>query len=684
MTLSGGVLSGFPESDLWTVGVDDHGDYTFSTADGKKLSMGADYTSTPLDEVNTGWKVLPAATEGCYYIQNAARGNYLEWYSAKNNWSSYTRVTDEALFAQAFYKVELKQYAKRSGAVADGDQFVLYYDKDGLVMTDTASGNKLTGEATALQGDFLEVTDTMAVLTAAVDGEGRYTFTNAAGQYLTTGATGNSLTFADAPSEYSLWTLKEVTGGFHVVSVNAKYNGNAQALEVYNSLFTTFSEKDNDYYLFNLYKLTDERPTVAGGLPEEGAQVVIFNQSAQGVLSTQDDNADSPSIQNAAATVEEGVATVANGGLVFTVEKNGEYYRFVNETFGYLCSNGTGNNAFYQQEASEDADWTLAEYNGGYSMESRTAKFNGRYSQFLEYYAGAYKSYSMYNVTDPDIYTFRFYPCANTELTGGVVNVPAVLFSALADAYVGQGYTFTFTVDAVFGVRELTASLNGTALSCTQADGVYTVEIPAASVAGESLQVVVSGTDTRDVAFAATARITVKDEPVISGLTPAAGSQTGENRRPVISAAIANAGEAPTVEMTVANAPVDAVYAGGTVTYTPAEDLAEGRTSVTVTVTRADGKVATKTWSFTVGVSTQQLYFGQLHSHTTYSDGSGSLDTALDYIAGLPDSANIDFVAFTDHSNYFDKSGEANPEGALYDMSLATAYSQERWAEFQG
>ena len=262
---------------------------------------------------------------------------------------------------------------------------------------------------------------------------------------------------------------------------------------------------------------------MAGGLPEEGAQVVIFNQSAQGVLSTQDDNADSPSIQNAAATVEEGVATVANGGLVFTVEKNGEYYRFVNETFGYLCSNGTGNNAFYQQEASEDADWTLAEYNGGYSMESRTAKFNGRYSQFLEYYAGAYKSYSMYNVTDPDIYTFRFYPCANTELTGGVVNVPAVLFSALADAYVGQGYTFTFTVDAVFGVRELTASLNGTALSCTQADGVYTVEIPAASVAGESLQVVVSGTDTRDVAFAATARITVKDEPVISGLTPAGG-----------------------------------------------------------------------------------------------------------------------------------------------------------------
>ena len=173
------------------------------------------------------------------------------------------------------------------------------------------------------------------MLTAKLDENGHYTFTNAAGQYLITGATGNSLTFGDAPSDYSLWTLKTVTGGFHIVSVNAQYNGNAQALEVYNSLFTTFAEKDNDYYRFNLYKLTDEQPTGESGLPSAGDSVVIFNQSAQGVLSTQDGNTESPSLNNAAATVAEGAATAANGGLVFTVEKNGAYYRFVNETFGY-------------------------------------------------------------------------------------------------------------------------------------------------------------------------------------------------------------------------------------------------------------------------------------------------------------------------------------------------------------
>ncbi|MFR0733121.1 MAG: hypothetical protein ACLSHU_01940 [Oscillospiraceae bacterium] len=81
-------------------------------------------------------------------------------------------------------------------------------------------------------------------------------------------------------------------------------------------------------------------------------------------------------------------------------------------------------------------------------------------------------------MTDKDIPTFHFYPCANTGLTGGVVNEPTVQFGALTDAYVGQAYTLTFTVDAVFGVQELRASLNGTDLACTEAAGVYTLKSP--------------------------------------------------------------------------------------------------------------------------------------------------------------------------------------------------------------
>lgn len=119
---------------------------------------------------------------------------------------------------------------------------------------------------------------------------------------------------------------------------------------------------------------------------------------------------------------------------------------------------------------------------------------------------------------------------------------------------------------------------------------------------------------------------------MISELTPASGTETLEDKRPVISAAIGNAGENPQVQMQLNGQTVPAVYDGSTVRYTPAEDLADGRVSVTVTVTRADGKTAAATWSFTVGKAQYQLYFGQLHSHTQYSDGSGTLDSALRYV----------------------------------------------------
>ena len=540
VTAADGKLSGYGATEIWTVGKNSDGSFTFSTADGKKFSMGASYTSTPLDDVNPNWKILPAATADCFYIQNTARGNYVEWYASKGNWSSYTKISDEALFAQQFYLV-----------------------------------------------------------------------------------------------------------------------------------------------------VKEESQPAEGGLPKAGDQVVIYNVNAEGVLAGQDDNADSPSINGVGAAIVDGKAVPENGARVFTVEKNGDYFRFYNEHDGYLCSNGTGNNAFYAKDVSEDADWTLSERDGGYTMESRTAKYNGQYSQYLEYYADSYKTYSMYNVTDYSIYTFHFYPVAeDTNVTQGIVNMPAVVFGALPEAYIGQDYTFTFTVDAVFGLAEnphaSLVELGEMSLDVDKDGETYSVTIPAESLAGrESLTVRIACVDTTGVTFTGDAAITILDEPVFSDLTPAAGSQTGEDKRPVISAKVVNAGEAPEITMTLNGEAVTPRYEDGVVSYQAETDMADGRVNVTITVKRADGKEASKSWAFTVGTAQYQLYFGQLHSHTTYSDGSGTLDAALEYVASLPDEANVDFVAFTDHSNYFDQSGSANPEGALYDMSLATTYSQDRWKTYR-
>ncbi len=428
------------------------------------------------------------------------------------------------------------------------------------------------------------------------------------------------------------------------------------------------------------YKLKDM--PVEDGLPSDGDKVTIYNLNSKGLLSLQNGNAESPSILNAAATLDKNQITAGNGGVVFTVEKNGEYFRFHNETYGYLCSNGTGNNAFYSAKASNDADWKLNPgKKGGFQMESRTAKFNGKYSQYLEFYSDSYKTYSMNKVTNYDIFEFFFYGVADSvNMNGGVINTPAVNFGSLSDAFVGSDYTFSVEVNAVFGVKNLNVTVNGKPVTANE-DGSYTV--PAADVQGTELSIQVIGQDSKGVAISGSATVAVKDEPVIGDVTPASNSQTMEQKRPEISALISNAGENAVVTMTVNGETVKAVYDGSKISYTSDKDMADGKVTVNVTVKRADGKEAAKTWSFTVGKAAYQLYFGQLHSHTTYSDGSGSLESALDYIKKLPDSANVDFVAFTDHSNYFDTKTDANPEGSLYNMSLASAESQKIWNSYK-
>ena len=825
---SANKLTGYGDTELWTLGIKD-GKYTFTTADGKKLSMGASYSSIPLDDANTEWTITSAATEGCFYIKNVVRGNALQWYADKGNFSSKASIstTDEALFAQQFYLVidsgsetpdpepgptalikdgKYVIYNPGSGKAMSADATGTYYragkdvtvtngkvdnpsadliwtvsSTDGVYTITTSDGKKLSMNADRNSLPLDEVNDTWKVEKAKTDGcfylinanrptyyvewfvnsskgfeefttytykeasdnlytlqfipvdqplvaDGKYVIYNPdSGKAMSANATGTyyragkDVTVTngkvDNPSADLIWTVSSTDGVYTIttsdgkkLSMNADRNSlpldevndtwkvekaktdgcfyliNANRPTYYVEWFVNSSKGFEEFTTYTYKEASDNLYTLqfipvsgsdqpSGGLPTVGDQVVIYNQNAQAVLAAQNDNATSPAINKAAATIQDGKATCANGAVVFEVQKNGDYYRFYNKTYGYLCANGTGNNAFYTQTASDDADWLVRTCSGGvggYEMEHRTAKFNGKYSQWLEYYSDSFKVYSMYNVTDYTIYSFSFYPVGPGTISDGVVNNPAVVLGDLPDAYVGTDYSFTFTVDAPFGVRgDMTAKLNGASLSVTKGeDGTYTVTIPAASVTGDQLTVNISGTDNKYIPISAAADIAVKDEPVFSDPTPARGSQTGENKRPAISVALANAGQNPTVTMSVGGKAVTPTYESGRVTYTPAADMTDGRVDVKVTATRADGKSAEFSWFFTVGKTTYQPYFGQLHSHTQYSDGSGTLDSALSYIRSLPDSANVQFVAFTDHSNYFDSKNAPNVEAALYDTSL--------------
>ena len=711
VTLTNGTLTGYTDADIWTVGVNEDGTYTFSTSEGKKLSMDTGYTSTPLDKVNDAWNVTPAATENCFYIQNAVRGNYLEWYADKNNWSSYSKIGDEALFAQAFYRV------RKSGIVTSlsaGDTVVVFNPANMKALSTEYSGFYNKGTDVTLAEGKLSGYTKADIWTVGVNEDGTYTFSTSEGKKLS------------MDTGYTSTPLDKVNDAWNVTPAateNCFYIQNA----VRGNYLEWYADKNNwssygkigDEALFaqQFYLVVDDgSDQPSGDLPKPGDKFVIYNQNAQAVLAAENDT---QSIEKAAAVIENGKAVPANGAVVFTVEQNGEYLRFYSEAYGYLCSNGTGNNAFYSKDFSEegvttdDADWLVRTCSGGvggYEMESRVAKFSG-HSQWLEYYSDAFKTYSMYSKTgelDYTLYSFFFYPVADgVNVDGGLVVQPTITFpETMLPAYVGSNYEFDLEIDTIYAIddpwieysiRDEKGKLIGGVMGGTDVevlDGfttgkgrvhitVFDTDIEEAAKAGSKMTLTFAFKDVKGNEARASYTVNILDEPVISNVTPAQGAQTGTEKKPVISAEIANAGEAPTVTMTVNNETVNASYADGKVTYTPAAALADGRVTVTVTVKRADGKEASKTWSFTIGEATFQRYFGQLHSHTQYSDGAGSLESALSYVKNLPDTANVDFVAFTDHSNYFDSTSAANPEGALYDMSLASASSQQTWKSYK-
>lgn len=161
--------------------------------------------------------------------------------------------------------------------IADGDQFHIYYPAGESYITATANdtGKKL------LDGTKEEA----ALWTVEVDENGYYTFL-CDGKYLTSGETGNSLTLADAASDYSLWTLEAAENGWFIKSVNAAYNGKNQYLEYYSG-FTTYGFNATNASVYTFQFEAVEIEDVPAPNPGTGdaifAVLAIFAASGMGL-----------------------------------------------------------------------------------------------------------------------------------------------------------------------------------------------------------------------------------------------------------------------------------------------------------------------------------------------------------------------------------------------------------------
>ena len=84
---------------------------------------------------------------------------------------------------------------------------------------------------------------------------------------------------------------------------------------------------------------------------------------------------------------------------------------------------------------------------------------------------------------------------------------------------------------------------------------------------------------------------------------------------------------------------------------------------------------AVTTRTFTQRLSEKfQLYFGQMHSHTSYSDGAGTAAEAFRSVRDLDqDTWNMDFLSVTDHSNSFDC---VSSVGRLADTPTGTEWNE--------
>lgn len=688
-TLTDGLLTVPEGAAEFKVYVDENGHYTFESdagylyLDGTNVRLveeQGDYTLFDLEKQETGSFIKSTNA------QFSGKAQYLEYYGGY--FTCYGMGSNTDIYTFQFYKTGT--FNPSTGPIVGGDHVVIYNPGSGMALSANAKGTYYRAgvafdpvtSVNSLTGDL--------VWDVSVNADGNYLFSNN-GQKLSVNANNNSLPLDEVNDT---WKIEAATteGCYYLINVN-RPNLYVEWFSQYSEFSTyNYSASNESIYAMQLIKVDYDGSEPGGEVEFPDVPFVIHNISSQGVLAGQDSNTTSPSVNNASATLAAGAVTPANGARVFTVETTSDgYYRFKNEHDGYLSSNGTGSNAFYQAVATEDSDWTVTAYNGGYKLMSRVAKYNGKYDQYLEYYSGSYKTYSLYDSRpgdDKDIYTFQFYPVAEgVKITEGVVNIPGVTFGFLSDAYVGQDYTVSFTVDSVFGVADsLTAKYGETEAVLTEKDGTYSFTIPASALTeGGKLAVTVSGTDTKGVAISGFAEITVKDEPYILDVFPAVNDQTGDDKRPEIGFTFGNAGDKPTITLKVNDQDVTTTVDGSKVSYKPTADMADGKVTVTATVTRGDGKSATRTWTFTIGTAQYQLYFGQLHSHTKeYSDGAGTLDEGLAYVAGLPESANVDFVAFTDHSNYFDSTSSANPEAALYDVTQMTEESKAKWDTYTG
>lgn len=194
----------------------------------------------------------PVSGEDGTHARTCSRCNDVQTENCADFGALTSEGGNEFACSECGYTWTIPQFGKTT-KVAEGDHIVIYNPAAGKLLGAAATGTRLAGVAVPAgyyTATTMLIPDGAAVMTVTdLDENGQFHLTISSGDstlYLTSGATGNSLSFAAAPADgatdYALWTI-DTTSGVVVKNVNAAYNGSAQALEYYTSYdnFTTYT-----------------------------------------------------------------------------------------------------------------------------------------------------------------------------------------------------------------------------------------------------------------------------------------------------------------------------------------------------------------------------------------------------------------------------------------------------------
>lgn len=408
-------------------------------------------------------------------------------------------------------------------------------------------------------------------------------------------------------------------------------------------------------------------------------------------------------------TIRNGAPQIAITGGEAKLIGKGETIQPEEMTIASILANGSG----LLGRVVKIKNVTLGTYSA--SGSTPISQGEGADKKTINIYKGT--AYPVQVVAGDVVDVYAMVTCNNTTiqlLTGtkeangfniyDVTNDTKAPLITLADAYLparpAQDYTVAVKAEDNRGIAAVTLTYTIDGKTVTDQAMAYSADtqdyrftIPGNVILKDSanIQFTVKAKDVTNLeTVSASVTVKVDGAPQILSVMPARNSSTGANKSPEIAVVIGNGGLNPAVTLTLkkettvlVDAQVMTANAEGTSFNYATKDLIDGIYTVIVKAVRSDSQAIETTWNFTVGTPKIQAYYGQLHSHTAqYSDGSGTLQDGLSYILNLPESEKVDFVSFTDHSNYFDTATEANPAAALNDTTKMTAASLATWNSY--